>query len=98
MPAIQSNGIAIEHESFGDPAAPCVILVMGLGMQLIAWPEPFCQHLADHGFRVVRFDYRGVGLSTRLARLGAPSLRLALARAPLRLPVRSGYALAVLSR
>jgi proline iminopeptidase len=98
MPAIQSNGITIEHESFGDPAAPCVILVMGLGMQLIAWPEPFCQHLADHGFHVIRFDNRDVGLSTKLDRLGAPRLRLALLRSLLRLPVRSGYTLDDMAR
>jgi pimeloyl-ACP methyl ester carboxylesterase len=98
MPAIPSNGITIEHESFGDPAAPCVILVMGLGMQLIAWPEPFCHHLADHGFRVVRFDNRDVGLSTKLDHLGAPSLRLALLRSLLRLPVRSSYTLDDMAR
>ena len=42
MAKVQSNGIDIEYEEFGDPQAPAILLIMGLGMQLVAWPRPFC--------------------------------------------------------
>jgi proline iminopeptidase len=41
MAAIKANGITLEYESFGDPNAPPILLIMGLGMQLIAWPDAF---------------------------------------------------------
>ncbi len=53
-------------DAFGDPADPTMLLVMGLGFQLIHWPEPFCRELAAGGFRVVRFDNRDAGRSTHL--------------------------------
>jgi pimeloyl-ACP methyl ester carboxylesterase len=65
MPAVKANGLTIEYVETGDKHAPAILLIMGLGMQLIAWPDAFCQGLADHGFRVVRFDNRDVGHSTR---------------------------------
>ncbi len=57
--------IEIEYEEFGDPTDPTYLLVMGLGSQLIHWEEGFCRMLADRGYRVVRYDNRDVGLSTR---------------------------------
>ena len=60
------EGITICHESFGDPGDPPALLVMGLGTQMIAWREDFCEQLAARGFHVVRFDNRDVGLSTHL--------------------------------
>ncbi len=60
------SGIAIAHESFGDPGDPPVLLVMGLATQMIAWPDAFCETLAARGRHVVRFDNRDVGLSTHL--------------------------------
>jgi pimeloyl-ACP methyl ester carboxylesterase len=65
MPAVRANGLTIEYTETGDQRAPTILLIMGLGMQLIAWPDAFCQGLADRGFRVVRFDNRDVGLSTK---------------------------------
>jgi pimeloyl-ACP methyl ester carboxylesterase len=65
MPAVRANGLTIEYVETGDRRAPTILLIMGLGMQLIAWPDAFCQGLADRGFRVVRFDNRDVGLSTK---------------------------------
>jgi len=59
-----SNGIEICYETFGDPEDPTLLLIMGLGAQMIAWPQPFCEGLVDRGFHVVRFDNRDVGLST----------------------------------
>ena len=55
-----------EYETFGLPSDPAILLVMGLGAQLIHWPERFCQLLADGGFRVIRFDNRDAGLSDKL--------------------------------
>lgn len=60
------SGITLAHESFGDPADPPVLLVMGLGTQMIGWPDAFCERIAAHGRHVVRFDNRDVGLSTHL--------------------------------
>jgi pimeloyl-ACP methyl ester carboxylesterase len=64
MPTAQSNGIELCYETFGDPEDPTLLLIMGLGAQMIAWPAPMCEGLVDRGFHVVRFDNRDVGLST----------------------------------
>jgi pimeloyl-ACP methyl ester carboxylesterase len=65
MPRVSANGIELEYEVFGDEAAAPLLLVMGLGAQMIAWDDAFCTQLAARGFRVVRFDNRDVGLSTK---------------------------------
>lgn len=67
------GGIEIAYETFGDPADPAILLVMGLGAQMIAWPEELCELLAEAGHHVIRFDNRDAGLSTHLD-LPAPSL------------------------
>jgi pimeloyl-ACP methyl ester carboxylesterase len=64
---VKANGIELAWDSFGDDKAPVILLVMGLGMQMIGWPEDFCAQLAQRGFRVVRFDNRDVGLSTHFS-------------------------------
>ena len=58
------EGITLCYESYGDEADPPLVLIMGLGTQMIAWPEPFCRELAARGFHVIRFDNRDVGRST----------------------------------
>jgi pimeloyl-ACP methyl ester carboxylesterase len=58
------RGIRLCYDTFGDRTATPLLLVMGLGMQMIGWDEDFCQELADRGFHVVRFDNRDVGRST----------------------------------
>ncbi len=60
------RGITLCYETYGDPADPPVVLVMGLATQMIAWHEEFCEQLADRGFYVVRFDNRDIGRSTHL--------------------------------
>jgi len=75
MPLTPANPIAIEHETFGKLTAPPVLLIMGLGGQLIHWDEAFCQLLAGLGRYVIRFDNRDVGLSTKLDELSAPDTR-----------------------
>jgi pimeloyl-ACP methyl ester carboxylesterase len=64
------RGITLCYETFGSEANPPAVLIMGLGTQMIAWHEDFCEQLAARGFYVVRFDNRDVGRSTHL--LGAP--------------------------
>jgi pimeloyl-ACP methyl ester carboxylesterase len=75
---VKANGLAIEVEDTGADGAqasrPVVLLVMGLGMQLVAWPPAFVQGLVEAGFRVVRFDNRDIGLSQHLDHLGTPNL------------------------
>ncbi len=66
MPTAQVNGIEICFETFGDSADPTVLLVMGLGSQMIHWDAEFCQGLVDRGFHVVRFDNRDMGESSRI--------------------------------
>ncbi|HEY3241036.1 MAG TPA: alpha/beta hydrolase [Acidimicrobiia bacterium] len=65
MPNVTANGLTIEYETTGDPDRPAVLLVMGLGAQLVYWPDEFCQALAARGFYVIRYDNRDVGLSTK---------------------------------
>jgi proline iminopeptidase len=98
MTATGSNGITLEYESMGDPGAPAVLLIMGLGMQMVAWPDPFCERLVGQGFRVVRFDNRDIGLSQKLGQLGIPRIGRAILRAFLGLPVRSPYDLDDMAR
>jgi pimeloyl-ACP methyl ester carboxylesterase len=69
---VTANGIELAYETFGDASAPPVVLVMGLAMQMIAWPDELCEGLARCGFLVVRFDNRDVGESTRLRDLPPP--------------------------
>ncbi|MBO0713750.1 MAG: alpha/beta fold hydrolase [Acidimicrobiales bacterium] len=78
MPATEANGILICYEAMGDPADPTLLLVMGLGCQLVEWDEPLCQKLVEHGFHVLRYDNRDVGLSTKMDDAPVPDL-LALA-------------------
>ena len=93
MASVQANGITIEYESLGEASAAPILLVMGLGMQLVAWPDSFCQGLVDRGFRVIRFDNRDCGLSTKIRATKRTNLLLSLAAAWLRLPVRAPYLL-----
>ena len=60
------RGIELAYERFGDPEDPALLLIMGLGMQMLGWEEDFCRLLAERGFQVIRFDNRDVGLSTKV--------------------------------
>ncbi len=60
------RGITLCYETFGEPGAPPMLLIMGLGTQMIGWPEEFCEQLAGHGFYVLRFDNRDSGRSTQI--------------------------------
>ncbi|MEJ5255760.1 MAG: alpha/beta hydrolase [Acidimicrobiales bacterium] len=66
MPQAASNGIELEYETFGASGDPPLLLVMGLGAQMISWDDELCEAFADRGFFVIRFDNRDVGLSTKI--------------------------------
>ena len=72
------NGITLCYEAFGDPDDPAALLIMGLGAQMVAWQEDFCEELAARGLYVVRFDNRDIGRSTHLQ--GPPPSLLQLLR------------------
>jgi pimeloyl-ACP methyl ester carboxylesterase len=69
----RANDIELAYQEMGDPDGEPLILVMGLATQMIAWSEEFCSLLADRGFRVVRFDNRDIGRSTKFDSAGVPS-------------------------
>lgn len=73
-----ANGIEIEYETLGSPEGPPLLLVMGLGGQLIWWPEELCSLLASRGYYVIRYDNRDVGLSTKIDGGPPPDLLAAL--------------------
>ena len=72
---LAANGIELAYETFGDPGDAPVVMVMGLGTQMIAWPDALCQQIADGGRFVVRYDNRDVGLSTHLTDVWAPDIK-----------------------
>jgi pimeloyl-ACP methyl ester carboxylesterase len=69
---IRADGVELAAEAFGDPGDPTVLLVMGLMASMLWWPEAFCRRLAERGRRVIRYDNRDTGHSTR-SPPGAPA-------------------------
>ncbi len=98
---IRANGIEIEVEDTAEInpqdtdayTRPVVLLIMGLGMQLVAWPQSFIEALVDAGYRVIRLDNRDIGLSQHFDHLGTPNLLWAGLKYKLGLRVRSKYTL-----
>lgn len=74
-PRTDADGIELEYETFGDPRQPTLLLVAGLGSQLLSWRGGLCERLAGRGFHVVRYDNRDSGLSTFLDQGPKPDLR-----------------------
>src|SRR2546423_5027001 len=91
---VRANGIRLEVEDHGSPHGEPLVLIMGLGMQLVAWHEDFVQSLVARGFRVIRFDNRDAGLSHDFDHLGVPNVALEAMKHAMGLPVRSAYTLA----
>jgi pimeloyl-ACP methyl ester carboxylesterase len=74
MTTARANGIDIAYETFGKSENRPLILIMGIGSQMVTWPAAFCEKLAAAGHFVVRFDNRDVGLSTKLDDAGIPNI------------------------
>ena len=74
MPRVAANGIEIEYDEHGRPDDPPMLLIMGLSAQMTAWDDELVSLLVGHGFRVIRFDNRDIGLSTWFDEAGAPDL------------------------
>ena len=91
---ISANGIALEVEDHGSPAGEPLLLIMGLGMQLLGWHEDFVKTLVGRGFRVIRFDNRDIGLSSSFDAAGVPNLAIGSIRFALGMRVKSAYSLA----
>jgi pimeloyl-ACP methyl ester carboxylesterase len=88
----RANGVELCYEIFGDAAAEPMILIMGLGAQMVLWDDDFCRRLAERGFRVIRFDNRDIGQSSKMSGgkpLGALELlKLRLLKIPVKAPYR----------
>ena len=91
---IKANGISLEVEDHGSPQGEPLLLVMGLGMQLVAWHTEFVASLVARGYRVIRFDNRDIGLSQRFDHLGVPNLAVDSLKYAVGLTVRSPYTVA----
>jgi pimeloyl-ACP methyl ester carboxylesterase len=79
------GNVELCYETFGDPGDPPVLLIMGLGTQMIAWNEDFCGQLAERGFHVIRYDNRDVGRSTRFDSFPPPRTTELITQRPKRL-------------
>src|ERR1700712_4649634 len=109
MPETQTlAGITLAYDTFGDPAPPPLLLIMGFGSQMIAWPPAFCERLVAGGHFVIRFDNRDCGLSSKCdgeeadaaavaAAAGAGDLETARALAPYTLSALADDALGLLT-
>ena len=74
MATADANGIQVEYDTFGKSSHPALLLIIGLGCQLIHWQDEFCQQIADSGFYVIRYDNRDSGLSTKFEGLGSEEI------------------------
>jgi pimeloyl-ACP methyl ester carboxylesterase len=90
---VSANGVQIEAEDHGPRTGEPLLLIMGLGMQLIAWPDDLVRQFVARGFRVIRFDNRDSGLSQGFDELGTPNLALAGIRHMFGVPARPPYTL-----
>lgn len=79
MAIAKINQVQIAYDTFGSAVNPALVLILGLGVQMIAWPDEICMELADSGFYVIRFDNRDSGLSTNFDEYGLPNLLAGLA-------------------
>jgi pimeloyl-ACP methyl ester carboxylesterase len=93
MPHISANQTSLYYEENGPADAPAILLIMGLGTQMIAWPETMIEGLVARGFRVIHFDNRDIGLSTHLRDAPSPGLLWTYFAARLGLPLNLGYTL-----
>jgi len=95
---VKANGVRLAYDSFGVKENPPMILIMGLGTQMIAWPDELCNGLAKQGFYVVRFDNRDIGLSEKMENAHIPKASRLMLLSKLRLPIRVPYTLNDMAR
>jgi len=93
MANLTANGIRIEYETIGDQRQPPLLLIMGLGAQMIFWDDDFCREIAGRGFHVIRFDNRDCGLSTHFPEMGVPDVVKAVTAALAGEKVEAPYSL-----
>jgi pimeloyl-ACP methyl ester carboxylesterase len=93
MPRARCNGLELEYDACGDPADPAILLIMGLGAQMILWHDDFCAELARRRFYVIRYDNRDVGESTILHDAPVPNIFMALQALVAGRPVETPYTL-----
>lgn len=95
MPTLTTpnTGIEIFYEEHGDPQAPAMLLVMGLGAQMTLWPDELVAALASEGFRVIRYDNRDIGLSQKMEGQRAPSPAVQVLRKKIGFPAKVPYTL-----
>lgn len=98
MAAVTANGIEIEYEDRGDRGAPAILLIMGLGGQLTLWPDELVETLVSRGFRVIRYDNRDIGLSTKFEHAGIPNIRAMVLKSMFGFRPRAPYTLADMAR
>jgi pimeloyl-ACP methyl ester carboxylesterase len=91
MPNIHANNIDLYYEDNGPADAPVILLVMGLGTQMIAWPDTLIQGLVAKGYRVIHYDNRDVGMSQRMEGAPAGNLIWAMLASRFGLPLRTAY-------
>jgi len=84
-----ANGLKLCYDTFGEASAPALLLIMGLAAQMVAWDDEFCTLLAERGFRVIRFDNRDIGLSSRIESAGVPDVSAAFMSAMQGKPITS---------
>ena len=94
MPTLKANGITIAYETSGTPGAPPMVLVMGLGMPLVFWPDPFVDGLVQAGHFVLRLDNRDCGLSQRIEGGPHTPIPVAMARSIMGIAVHAPYTIA----
>ncbi|MBO0880099.1 MAG: alpha/beta fold hydrolase, partial [Mycobacterium sp.] len=90
----RSGDLDLYYEDMGDPGDPPVLLIMGLGAQLLLWRTAFCEKLVAEGLRVIRYDNRDIGLSSKTERRHAPGPTIfRMVKFWLGMPIKSPYAL-----
>ncbi len=98
MRGTYTGEVELAHQSFGSKSDPAILLIMGLGAQMVQWPDLFCEALAERGFHVIRFDNRDVGESTWLDGHPPPNLMRLLLRKRLGLTCAVPYTLEDMAR
>jgi pimeloyl-ACP methyl ester carboxylesterase len=95
---LKANGITLAYDEFGGKENPAIVLIMGLGTQMIAWPEEFCLDLAAKGYRVIRFDNRDVGLSQKFDSHKPKNIALSVLASRLGIRIRTAYVLSDMAK